>query len=220
MTHILDNVFGTKPQNAIYLPDAPYSVRLNCQAGQLAVSETELLGTEAEISVIKVSRYFGSLGRTRNAAWMQMFYIPAPSCTVLPSNTVCVSYIKTRSLSALQQTVTRLVGEGINPAEGIFKISFLRHSNGDRNYASVRFDWRERKGKPEQDQLQQIVAFIESQPQLIDLNGTREMMCVDRMTSLLVQQMADVAKAEPELTLSEILQELSPVETPKQLPNR
>ncbi|MDA0672652.1 MAG: hypothetical protein O3C67_02965 [Cyanobacteria bacterium] len=220
MTEVLANVFGVKPQNAIYLPDAPYAVRLNCQAGQLALNETDLLGTEAEISVIKVSRYFGSLGRTRNTAWMQMFYIPAPSCTVLPSNTVCVSYIKTRSLSALQQTVIRLVGKGVNPAEGIFKVSFLRHSNGDRNYASVKFDWRERKGKPEQDQLQQIITFIESRPQLIDLDGTREMMCVDQMTSLLVQQMVDLARIEPDLTIAEILQELVPNQPAAELPTR
>lgn len=214
MSNALSNVFGTKPANAIYLPDAPYAVRFNCQAGQLAVSETEFLGTEAEISVIKVSRYFGSLGRTRNVAWMQLFYVPAPGCKALPANTVCVSYIKTRSLSALQQTVTRLVGEGVNPAEGIFGVSFQRHSNGDRNYASVKFDWRERKGKPEIDQLKQIADFVESRPQLLDLDGTREMMCVDGLPSLLVQQMVDTAKIEPELTPHEVLQRLQAPQLP------
>ncbi|MBD1876955.1 hypothetical protein H6F75_26065 [Nodosilinea sp. FACHB-131] len=214
MDNALSNVFGTKPTNAIYLPDAPYAVRFNCQAGQLAISETEFLGTNAEISVVKVSRHFGSLGRTRNVAWMQLFYVPAPSCKTLPANTVCVSYIKTRSLSALQQTVIRLVGEGVNPAEGIFGVGFQRHSNGDRNYASVKFDWRERKGKPELDQLEQIKAFVESGPQLIDLDGTRELMCVDGLPSLLVQQMVDTAKLEPNLTPHEVLQLLQAPQLP------
>lgn len=214
MSDALANIFGTKPANAIYLPDAPFAVRFNCQAGQLAISETEFLGTEAEISVIKVSRYFGSLGRTRNVAWMQLFYVPAPGCKALPTNTVCVSYIKTRSLSALQQTVTRLVGQGVNPAEGIFGVSFQRHSNGDRNYASVKFDWRERKGKAELDQLQQIADFVESGPQLLDLDGTRELMCVDGLPSLLVQQMVDTAKLEPELTPHEVLQRLKAPQLP------
>lgn len=210
----LANVFGSKPANAIYLPDAPYAVRFNCQAGQLALSETDFLGKEAEISVIKVSRYFGSLGRTRNVAWMQLFYVPAPNCKILPSNTVCVSYIKTRSLSALQQTVTRLVGEGVNPAEGVFKVGFIRHANGDRNYASVRFEWRNRKGSTETNQLSQIAAFVESGPQLLDLDGTREMMCVDDLPTLLVQQMVDTAKLEPELTPHEVLQRLQAPQLP------
>ncbi len=214
MTNALVDIFGSKPADAIYLPDAPYAVRFNCQSGQLALSEADFLGNEAEISVIKVSRYFGSLGKTRNVAWMQLFYIPAPGCSVLPSNTVCVSYIKTRSLSALQQTVTRLVGEGVNPAEGIFKVSFQRHINGDRNYASVKFDWRERKGKEEQEQLKQIVEFVETKPQLLDLDGTREMMCVDGLPSLLVQQMVDTAKLEPELTPHQVLQSLQHPQLP------
>jgi hypothetical protein len=135
---MLSNIFGVKPTDAVFLPSAPYAVRFNCQAGQLALGEDDFLGNAAEISIIKVSRYFGTLGRTQNAEWLQIFYIPAPDCDLLPANTVCVSYIKTRSVGQFQQCVTRLMGNGVNPAEGVFKVSFARHASGDRNYYSVK----------------------------------------------------------------------------------
>ena len=202
---VLSNVFGSKPDDSIYLPAQPFQVRLNCQSGQIALSETEFLGNEAEISIIKASTYFGSLGKTRNTTWLQLFYVAAPTCTILPSNTVCVSYIKTRSLTAFHQLITRLIGTGTNPAEGIFKLSFVRHASGDRNYCSVKFDWRERTGEAETEQLNMLASFLEEQPKLLDLNGTREMVCTDNLSSLLIQEMVDAAKEHSDLAPNEIL---------------
>ncbi len=205
----LANVFGIKPDNAIYNPSTPYNVRFNCQAGQLALSESEFLGSEVEISIVKVSRFFGTLGNTKNVEWFQIFYIPAPGCKVLPSNTVCCSYIKTRSVGQFQQCVTRLMGNGTNPAEGIFKLSFQPHSSGDRKYFSVAWNWRARKGKSETDQLNMVEAFMDSQPQLSDLSGTRQMICVDGLSSLLVQEMIHEARLYPDCTPQEILTALT-----------
>lgn len=202
---MLDNVFALKPQGSVFNPSAPFAVRLNCQSGQLALSETEFLGNQAEISIIKVARWFGDLGNTKRSEWLQIFYIGAPGCKALPENTVCVSYIKTRSLSAFQQGITKLIGEGVNPALGVFKISFVRHSSGDRNYFSVKFDWRERSGEAETKQLDMIAAFLDSQPDLIDLNGTRSLLSVDGLPSLLVQELVDGCKAQPELEPAEVL---------------
>jgi hypothetical protein len=206
------NVFGTKPQDAIYLSAQPFQVRLNCQAGQIALSETEFLGNEAEISIIKAAMYFGTLGKTRNVEWLQLFYVPAPSCTILPSHTVCVSYIKTRSLTAFHQLITKLIGSGVNPAEGIFKLSFERHSSSDRNYCSVRFDWRERQTEKEQQQLQMLEAFMQDEPLLVDFNGTRQMIGVDQLSSLLVQELVDTAKENPDLSPHELLAVLTATE--------
>jgi hypothetical protein len=135
-------VFGTKPKDSIFNPSQPYAVRLNCQAGQIAVSEDEYLGNSMEISIIGVNHLFGSLGKTKDTDWLQIFFIPAPSCKILPKDTVCVSYIKTRSLSQFTQKITQLMENG-EPAEGIFQISFLSHTNeGGNPYKSVKFDWR------------------------------------------------------------------------------
>ncbi|AFY74765.1 hypothetical protein Syn7502_02828 [Synechococcus sp. PCC 7502] len=173
-------VFGTKPKDSIFLPQQPYSVRLNCQAGQIAISDDEYLGNSMEISIIGVKQMFGSLGKTRDTDWLQIFFIPAPSCKILPSNTVCVSYIKTRSLSQFNQKITQLMESG-EPAEGIFIISFQSHQNGKGDpYKSVKFDWRPRKTAEEKKQLEEIIGFMQNNPILGDANGTREMLPVRR----------------------------------------
>jgi hypothetical protein len=169
------NVFGTKPKDSIFNPSQPYAVRLNCQAGQIAIGDDEFLGNSMEISIIGVNHLFGSLGKTRDTDWMQIFYIPAPSCKILPKDTVCVSYIKTRSLSQFTQKITQLMESG-EPAEGIFMISFLSHQNGKGDpYKSVKFDWKPRKTAEEKKQLEMIAGFMQSNPNLGDSNGSREM---------------------------------------------
>lgn len=185
----LSSIFGIKPQDSIFLPDHPYAVRFNCQVGQLATSETDFLGASTEISIVKVARKFGTIGRTAHTEWLQLFYVGAPSSKELPENTVCVSYVKTRSLTQFQHTITRLLGEGVNPATGIFKVAFDRHSNGDRNYYSVRFDWRERKGKAEETQLAAIANFMQSGPRLADLNGGRLLLEVDGLDPEILERL-------------------------------
>jgi hypothetical protein len=172
-------VFGTKPKDSIFNPKNALGIRLNCQVGQVAISEDEYLGTSMEISILGVTELFGSLGKTRDCEWLQIFYIPAPTCSILPSNTVCVSYIKTRSLTQFSQIITRLMEHG-EPAEGIFSISFESHTNAGGNpYKSVKFGWRKRTTAEEKKQLTQIIGFMQTNPTLADSNGTREMYTVN-----------------------------------------
>ena len=192
----LDNIFGVKPADAIFLPAQPYAVRFNCKSGQLAIGETEFLGDSAEISIVKVGRYFGDLGRTKATEWLQLFFIPAPGCGVLPSNTVCVTYIKTRSLSQFNQTVTRLLGSGQNPALGIFEVSFKRHSAGDRDYYSVAWDWRTREGDAEQKQLEQIAAFMEGGPALADSRVASTLIPIDGLSQQEIDTLLSTARQD------------------------
>lgn len=83
------SIFGSKPANAIFLGDQPYAVRNDCQVGQWKVGDDDLRGNRIEISIIKVARYFGNLGKTQNAFWLQLWFVPAPDCKTLPKNTVC-----------------------------------------------------------------------------------------------------------------------------------
>jgi hypothetical protein len=186
-------VFGTKPKDSIFLPQQPFSVRLNCQAGHVAIGDDEFLGNTMEISIIGVKQLFGDLGKTKQTDWLQIFYIPAPTCKFLPANTVCVSYIKTRSLSQFSQTITRLMENG-EPAEGIFILSFLSHQNGKGDpYKSVKFDWRQRKTPEEKKQLTQIIGFMQTNPILGDANGTREMLPVNDRREQRIQEPALIA---------------------------
>ncbi len=73
------SVFGTRPTDAICLPDVPYSVRLNCKNGGLFVGGNEAQHRKTnpdqkiDISIIKVSKFFGTLGKTENVLWIQLF---------------------------------------------------------------------------------------------------------------------------------------------------
>ena len=100
------SVFGTRPTDAICLPDVPYSVRLNCKNGGLFVGGSEAQhrktnpNQKVDISIIKVSKFFGTLGKTENVLWIQVFFVAAPGVdsAILPKNTVGCSYIKKRAI--------------------------------------------------------------------------------------------------------------------------
>lgn len=202
---VLGGIFGEKPEGAIYLPSSPFSVRFDCKMGQLKVGDNKILGNKASISLLKANRYFGSLGMTKNTEWLQIFYVAAPSDKVLPKDTVCVSYIKTRSLGALNDTVTLLMAEGNNPALGIFDIGFVQHSGENGTYFSVNWEWRDRESEAETEQLSQIAAFLQSQPALADIRATTDMISLAGLTpeeiTLLVEsrtaQQAQLEASQP-----------------------
>ena len=191
------SVFGTRPANSIYLPDIPYSVRLNCKDGGLFIGGFEAQHRKTnpdqkiDISIIKVSKFYGSLGKTENVLWIQLFFIPAPGVdgSVLPPNTVCCSYIKKQSINHLFNKVQEIMNEN-DPGLGIFSISFNRELGENGAYYSVNFDWRERQSEEEKEQLNLIAAFMSAyQNQLIDLDGTRDLICVDGFNA---QQLQDL----------------------------
>lgn len=186
----LDSIFGIKPKGAIFLPAQPFQIRYNCREGCLSLGEDDHLGKEAEISILKVSRYFGTIGMTADTEWLQIFYIGAPGCEILPKDTVCCSYIKTRSLGQFQQVVTKLLANGQNPAKGIFSVSFVDHVSGQNRYKSVKFEYRDRT-ESEMDQLQAIGEFMTGNPRIVDIRPGLQ--CLDSMSAEEVQFLLDGA---------------------------
>ena len=162
-------VFGTRPQNAIFLPQVPFNLRNDGKVGQWKTGEDDYRGKEIEISIIKVAQLFGNLGKTTNGFFLQLWFVAAPDCEVLPSNTVCLTYLKTRSIAQFSQKVTELMEAG-EPALGIFKGSFIKHSGDKGDYYSVVWDWRERETEAEIEQLAQISEFMATNPKLVDLS--------------------------------------------------
>ena len=189
------SVFGTRPDNAICLPDIPYSIRLNCKDGGLFIGGYEAQHRKTnpdqkiDISIIKVSKYFGTLGKTENILWLQLFFIPAPSVDskILPKNTVCCTYIKKQSIAHLFNKVQEVMEQG-DPGMGIFTLGFNREVGENGVYYTVTFDWRERSSEEEKQQLALISAFMSTyNNQLVDLEGIREMTCVDGWTAQQLQ---------------------------------
>ena len=67
---------------------------------------------------------------------------------------------------------------------GIFTLGFNREVGENGVYYTVSFDWRERESEAEKQQLDLIAAFMSTyKEQLIDLEGTRDLTCVDGWTA-------------------------------------
>jgi hypothetical protein len=162
-------VFGTRPQDSLFLPQVPFNLRNDCRLGQWKVGEEDFRGKEIEISIIKVAQFFGNLGKTLNSFWLQVWFVAAPDCESLPKNTICLTYLKKRSIAQFSQKVTELMESG-EPALGIFKGSFLKHSGDKGDYYSVVWDWREREADEEIEQLEHIADFMATTPKLVDLS--------------------------------------------------
>ncbi len=191
------SVFGTRPTDAICLPDVPYSVRLNCKDAGLFVGGNEDIHRKSksnekiDISIIKVSKFFGTLGKTENVLWIQLFFVAAPGVDskILPKNTVCCSYIKKQSIAHLFNKVQEVMEHG-DPGMGIFTLGFNRESSENGVYYTVSFDWKERESSEEKEQLELIAAFMSTyKEQLIDIEGTRDLTCVDGWTAQQLQEL-------------------------------
>jgi hypothetical protein len=199
------SVFGTRPVDAICLPDISYSVRLNCKDGGLFVGGYEAQHRKTnpdqkiDISIIKVSKYFGSLGKTENVLWVQLFFVAAPGVDskILPKNTVCCSYIKKQSIAHLFNKVQEAMNYG-DPGMGIFTLGFNKEIGENGTYYTVSFDWKERESEAEKEQLNLIAAFMSAyKDQLVDLEGTRGLTRVDGWTA---QQLQGLTNHNQELT--------------------
>ena len=200
------SIFGQRPENCIYLPDVPFSVRLNCKDGGIFIGGNEPKHRKTnpedtiEISILKASKFYGNLGKTEGALWVQLFFIPAPSVTpeILPPNTVCVSYIKKQSIAHLYNTVQAAMNK-CDPGFGIFTLCFNRQNGELGTYYTIDFEWRERNNDAEHQQLEQIKTFLgEFGNQLIDIEGTRAMTCVNGMTAAQLQAVMMSAVIEEE----------------------
>ena len=143
----------------------------------------------------KLHDFFGSLGKAKDTFWLQVWFVPAPSCQSLPANTICITYLKTRSLSQFSQKIADLMADG-EPAEGIFVGSFAKHSNDLGNYYSVQWDWRSRTTPEEVEQLQQIVDFLQSDPLLVDSVATRGMIALEGLSASEITQLIQSSVAK------------------------
>ena len=201
------SVFGVRPENAISLPNSAYSVRLNCKDGGLFVGGAQDIHRRTksnecvEVAIIRVVQFYGSLGLEYVGQWLQVFFVPGPNvdAKVLPKNTVCVFYIKKQNIAALYNCVQDAMSEK-DPGMGIFTVGFEKQSGRDGSaYYTVNFSWRERSGAEEENQLTLLSAFLATNPNLIDLEGTRAMQCLEGLTPEQVSAITSGANNLPSL---------------------
>ena len=84
-----------------------------------------------------------------------------------------------------------------DPGMGIFTLSFNKESGENGVYYTIDFDWRERESEAEIKQLEAIANFMSAyQEQLIDIEGTRGMTCVDGLSA---RQLQGLIAQQPQL---------------------
>lgn len=181
-------VFGAIP-SGIFIPDSPFAIRNNCQIGSFTLGSSEVLGNKLHLRAVKFSRFFGDLGQTQDEVWGQLFFLAEPDSGDIPQNIVCLTYLKTKSLTAFTDLVTSLLAKKINPAAGIFSCYFVKESRSiikdgqilQANYYSLAWEWSgEKKSIYTNDQIASVVAQSDK---LIDLVGTAKMVCLDTLSS-------------------------------------
>lgn len=182
------SVFGSKHKEAMLVPEMPIAVRNNCQSGKWMIGDEEY-GSKCSMTIIKFSKFFGSLGQTNNTLWGQIWFVAESG--ELPQGVVLVTYIKSRSLSDFNRLVASVQSQGVEPAMGIFVPEFVRHSgqkpdeNGvvkPINYYSLKWSWVERSDWSILEQAAAVLADGANLSRMIDLEGTRKMICLDNLS--------------------------------------
>ncbi|MCT7957266.1 hypothetical protein [Laspinema palackyanum] len=181
------SVFGFKEEDALVVPELPIRARNNCQSGQWVLGDEDY-GSKLAMTILKFSKFFGSLGQTKHTLWGQIWFIPEAG--ELPHDVVMVTYIKGRSLSDFNRLVATVQARGIEPAEGLFVPSFVKHSGQKPdeigvmkpiNYYSLKWDWIERSNWDMIEKAAAVLADPYNLSRMIDLDGTREMICLDNL---------------------------------------
>jgi len=134
----------------------PLAIRNDCSAvGEWKIGESLRIGQKLDIAILKVGQYYGKLGRS-TGQWLQIFFVPAPGCkTVIPEGTVCVTYIKTQSLS---EFIAQLIMTP-EPETKIWQAGFIPKENEKGRYHYVSLTPRERT-EGELAQLEDIKQFL------------------------------------------------------------
>lgn len=183
------SVFGAKAADALLVPEIPIAVRNNCQSGQWTIGDTDY-GSKCSMTILKFSKFYGTLGQTENALWGQIWFVAESG--ELPKGVVMVTYLKTRSLNDFNRLVTDVQSRGVEPATGVFIPEFTKHSGSKPddsgivkpiNYYSLKWSWAERKDWAVIDQAAAVLSDASNQSRMIDWDGTSAMQCLDNLSS-------------------------------------
>ncbi|MEG4406408.1 hypothetical protein [Microcoleus sp. MON2_D5] len=182
------SVFGSKAANELLVPEIPIAVRNNCQSGQWAIGDADY-GSKCSMTILKFSKFFGSLGQTSNTLWGQLWFVAESGD--LPQGTVMVTYIKNRTLNDFNRLVASVQSRGVEPATGIFIPEFVKHSGQKPddsgvvkpiNYYSLKWSWQERKDWAVIDQAAAVLSDPSNLSRMVDWDGTKAMQCLDNLS--------------------------------------
>jgi hypothetical protein len=170
------SVFGAKPSDALLVPEIPIAVRNNCQIGKWMMGDTEC-GSKCSMTILKFSKFFGNLGKTSQTLWGQLWFVAETG--ELPKGTVMVTYIKTQSLRDFNRVVISVQSRGIEPATGTFIPTFTKYNGEKGIYYALTWEWEEKNDLAVIQQAAAVLNDPQIRSNLYDLEGTRDMVCLD-----------------------------------------
>jgi len=162
------NIFPKFNKEQINYPGFPYSIRNDCRGGigQWKVGSDELIGNKLDVAIIHFQKFYGNLGKTSGAEWLQVWFVGAPHEEKLPKNVVCMTYIKSIGLRNFHNKIFQM-SDNPDADTLIFTLGFQKESNSKGDFYSVTITERPRT-EDEMPQVQLIADFLESNPKLVD----------------------------------------------------
>lgn len=160
------SIIGKLSKEEINFFNPTLSIRNDCKEGVWKIGDKLKIGRELDFAIIKVTPFCGKLGKSEGD-WLQVWLIPAPKEDKLPANTVAVTYIKTRSMSQLGDAlIMAMLTE--DPGLLIWCTEFEKHAGEYGEYYSIDWSYREREDEEEVKQIEQIIKFLSTKPDLTD----------------------------------------------------
>lgn len=193
MNGINESVFGSLPsENEIFIPDAPFAIRNNCQIGQFTLGSSQQLGNKLSLRAVKFCRFFGDLGQSQGQLWGQLWFVAEPGKSGdIPADILCITYLKTKSLSELNGLVSQLFANKVNPDTGVFTCGFIKESKSiigldgqpmQANYYSLGWSWQSAQEFKSAYTNEQLAELKAKSSLFQDLEGTANMVCLDYLS--------------------------------------
>lgn len=140
---------------------------------------------EISMTILKFAKFFGNLGQTKNELWGQIWFVAESG--ELPEDVVYFTYIKTRSLDAFNRLIIQIQARGVEPAEGIFRPKFIKHSASHEgrptSYYSLDWTWEERSDWTTIEKASLMLSDPENLLLMNDFVGSKEMVNIDNLDS-------------------------------------
>ena len=114
-----------------------------------------MIGKEIEFCLLNTQRFYGALGKSDPTQWVQLWFIPVPTETKLPKNTVCTTLLKTQSINNFGQQFIKATATGGVDSK-VWTGSFEKQSNDLGTYYVVVFSTRDKTTEEEIKQHEQM----------------------------------------------------------------
>lgn len=110
------------------------------------------------------------------------------------------TYIKTRSLNDFNRLIISVQSREIEPATGLFIPTFTKYNGENGSYYGLTWEWKERTDFATLEQAAAILNNPEVRSNLYDLEGTRDMICLDHSSK---EEIKALTEGKPALTAAE-----------------